>query len=170
MHEQMVSLSLAKASKQVLQAWHAGDKCRAVQSVELAATLSELVSFLRRPQERVNCHKHWHHLDKRESDRNFTGLYSQEAPWLNLLAGLRVAARQRQTAFWSLCHTKDCWYRLHLGTVTTAGDEDRPLRARMPQTRLHKPGWQNGSLYLSYTCHSLLQCACQECTSLPGWE
>ena len=54
---------------------------------------------------------------EREREREFhksiqPALAYEDASWLESSAKLRMAVRQWQTAFWSLCHTKPCWHVL----------------------------------------------------------
>ena len=43
-----------------------------------------------------------------ERERLFPQPAYEDVSWLESLAKLGMAARQWQTAFWSLCHTKHC--------------------------------------------------------------
>ena len=47
----------------------------------------------------------------------------EAASWLESLAKLSMAARQWQTAFWSLRHTKHCMVHQHLDTTNETGVE-----------------------------------------------
>lgn len=53
-------------------------------------------------------------------------------PGLESQAKLGRAARQWQTAFWSLCHANTAWYGQHLGTMYMNGGKLRATKNRMP--------------------------------------
>ena len=77
---------------------------------------------------------------QREGERKFhysiqPALAYEDASWLVSSAKLRMAARQWQTAFWSLCHTKHCMVLMQ-ARICSMLSRAAHLRVSYPEFRL----------------------------------